>query len=212
MTLIKSWNDNIREQMRFGAEAAKDKYLRAVRPVYSVQNGKPDHIGSCFLLEFEGARYIVTAAHVLDAAGNMAIQISGHRRTVQIKDGMWCTEPPPGGTRADDHYDYAWQKLSEGLIQELGDVAYIAEADISHGRVNPKERAYVVLGYPRSKNKKAKYERRLRPKLLVNYSLLHSAPKLLQELGLTGDEHLIIGHGERSVNELGIVKNSIHPR
>jgi hypothetical protein len=31
MPVIRIWNENIKEQMRYGAAAAKDKYMRAVR-------------------------------------------------------------------------------------------------------------------------------------------------------------------------------------
>ena len=138
--------------------------------------------------------------------------VGGHGKLARIEDNFHETEYSERGSRDDDHFDFAFSRLSDSTVEELGGVGYIRESDFSHDRVSPKDRVYVALGFPCSKNKRIRPRRRIEPRIRVYHSMWKDDPALFDKLNLTGDEHLSIHHDDKSRDEWGIVVNSIYPQ
>ncbi len=211
--MIKTFKEIVREQLEAGVNAASEKYKEAVRPIYGVdRNGRPSHIGSCFLLEFQSKKYLITAAHVIDHSETTTLRIGGSTDLV-ILEGEFFMTVAPEDVRANDHYDFAWIRISEEFFSSLGGVGIIKESDISPRLLNSKGRVYLCLGYPRSKNKKADpTTRKLRPKRARYYSTWQEMPELYADIGISDDDHIAIGRKMRSRDGEGLIVNSIGPR
>lgn len=211
--MIKISKEIIREQLESGANSAALKFRGAVLPIYGVdRNGRPSHIGSCFLFQDDGKKYLITAAHVIDHAKKTALRVGGERG-LAILEGDFNITTAPNGVREDDHYDFAWLRVTKEFYDSLGSVGVIHSQDVADEMVDLKGRVYLGLGYPRSKNKKADPTTRLlRPKRACYFSTWQDMPALYAELELTGSDHIAISRKTQSRNETGAIENSIGPR
>ncbi|KTW00941.1 hypothetical protein NS355_01720 [Sphingomonas yabuuchiae] len=57
---------NIRAARQRAAAAAEKLFLPATLPIYSADEMRPDQIGTAILISVGDARFLLTAAHVLD--------------------------------------------------------------------------------------------------------------------------------------------------
>ena len=79
MGLVKPIKEIVRQQMEDGASAAQKLFRQAIRPIYGVDRAsRPEHIGSSFLLEYKGLKYLITAAHVLDHSEHTSLLVGGN--------------------------------------------------------------------------------------------------------------------------------------
>ena len=212
-SVIKTFKEIIREQVEAGSSAASEKYKRAVLPIYGTdRNGKPAHVGTCFLVEIDGKKHLVTAAHVLDNAKKTSLWVSGTGPLRAIEGNSWSTVPP-GGDRKEDHFDFAWLQIDDAFFTSLGDVLTIKEEDIAERPVSYKGRVYLCLGYPRSKNKKVNPKTNaLRPKRARYFSTWQEMTDLYKDLGISGDHHIAISRKDHSRDDEGLIVNSFGPR
>lgn len=134
---------------------ARNKYNRAIRPVYGFarRGVAPKHIGSCVLLSLSGTRFLVTAGHVTDRAKTTTLHVAGTGELVPLSFHAGLTTNPEI-PRDHDVYDFSVCALSEVMQQELGDVKYITETEIYKASPLHRNRLRLVMGYPTSKNKK----------------------------------------------------------
>jgi hypothetical protein len=63
---VKKKEEMVRERMDECAELVAAELFPAVRPVYRTKRGLPEHSATCTLLEIQGNKYLITAAHVID--------------------------------------------------------------------------------------------------------------------------------------------------
>jgi len=160
---------------------------RAVRPVYyATGSGRPDHLGSCILLNTGSKRILLTAAHVIDAnkVASLYIPVNGALQRLQ---GSGIITVAPKGKRDDDHYDFAALDLPPQLANSLGDVRYVEPHEIQMTIASRKP--HMALGFPTSKNRKRidHQSRRVNPQRFS-----HGGPLWLPNTGETVDEpHLL---------------------
>ena len=143
---------------RFTLQAERD-FRASVRPVYrnSASNTRPEHIGSCLLLNIDGMPIVVTAAHILDQSADHSLYVAGLPGTspVPILGGVVMVTPKLEEGRASDHFDTAiWQPPVHG-VDALGAVDFLDASRISHNQEPSAGRLYTAPGYPVSRNKKA---------------------------------------------------------
>lgn len=164
------------------------------------------------MAEIRGSRYLITAAHVIDENQYTTLYL-GADRLVEIEGEFLCTSKPDGD-RNQDHYDFAWQKLSQNYLERLKKVRFIEEADISKNTVATEGRAYVAMGFPNSQNKKVNItEKSITPKFAKFTATGKSKPELFKKLGITGQDHITIDHDKKfSRNPNGTITNSFRPR
>ncbi|MHB8742704.1 MAG: hypothetical protein ACYC9L_06215 [Sulfuricaulis sp.] len=65
--MIETIEEAIRNHMESAVAAACLKYKKAVHPIYRLdRNQRPTLFGTCFGLEVDGRKYVVTAAHKIN--------------------------------------------------------------------------------------------------------------------------------------------------
>lgn len=212
MSLIKSPRQCLEDRISVIAETAYERYRRAVQPIYGTKNGSPAHIGSCFFLRVGAKRYVVTAAHVVDESENSTLYLPLGPRLVAIGGSFACTNVPVGG-RSDDHYDFAYALADPEYFVDAERATCIEEADISLNRVAVPSHAYMVIGYPRSQNKKFDTARNsIAPKIWHYYATGRAVLELYHRLNLSGEDHISIRYEEQSRTAEGKWVNSISAR
>lgn len=212
MSLIKSARQGAEDRISAIAEIAYQKYRRAVQPIYGTKNGSPAHVGTCFFLRVGTQRYVVTAAHVVDESENSTLYLPVGPRLVAIAGAFACTKIPVGG-RAADHYDFAYAAADDEYFSDPDRATCIDESDISLNRVSVETHAYMVIGYPRSQNKKFDTAKKsITPKILHYYGTGRRVPELYQRLKLSGEDHISIKYEDQSRTAEGEWVNSIFPR
>lgn len=178
---------------RFTLQAERD-FRASVGPVYrnSVANPRPEHIGSCVLLNMDGVPTVVTAAHILDQRADQTLYVAGVPGTspVPILRGVVMTTPTLEARRVSDHFDTAiWQPLT---VDALGAVDFLDAWRISHNRPQSADRLYTALGYAISRNKKA-VDHRTRS-ISTHVSMYtgdaEEMPELASKLRVTASDHL----------------------
>ncbi len=213
MAHIKSVAEVVLERTDECVDVAAKDFSAAVRPIYgSNDQGRPEHIGSCVLLMVDGAPVLLTAAHVLDNNAKSTLYIGGETSLVQINGDFLATNKP-GGCRADDHFDFAAQKLSSQTVCALGAVKYISEDELSSNTSDTTGHVYLVLGYPNTKNRKVKATGKCVLPQLWKYSSTHKPnPSLEAKLKIPSDSHYFLGFDKKhSKDASGTIVNSIDP-
>ena len=213
--IIRTIRDLAMERAEKCNVAVGKRFLSAVRPIYGTTKSgapRPEPIGTCTLLAYLGAHFVVTAAHVIDHAEHTTLYIGPLEGDfVKIEGQFQCTTAP-GGKRSDDHFDFAFWRLPDALVEPLnqGD-GFIREDEISHNRGYTNGRQYMLVGYPVSKNKRTIKPNQLSIKPIpFSYQGSHlNRPELFASLRLSGEEHILIHHQERSARFDGSVDNSI---
>jgi len=113
--------------------------------------GDPTPAGSAVLLWHQGARYLVTAAHILDALppGKSAI---GTLTKWALIPGPWRVTDAPRGNRDLDRFDIAFTKVTDQGAELLDGCEFLDSSmvgDENHVIYTGHQRSkYVFLGYP----------------------------------------------------------------
>jgi hypothetical protein len=211
--MIKTAKEIIRRLIEDGANAASEKYRDAVRPIYGHDRKFGlCHIGSCFILEYKQQKYLITAAHVVDEAENTTLAIGGSHQLVTV-EGVFCVTEAPNGVRDNDHYDFAWRRITDEFYNSLGNVGLIKDSEISQKLPQLRGRVYLGLGYPCSKNKPSRSSgSALKPRKARYYASWREMRELYDELGVSGDDHIAIERKRQSRSDEGNMVNSIGPK
>lgn len=178
---------------------------------------RPEHVGSCILLNVDGLPILSTAAHVLDnLTAGWTLYVGGHGETspVRVRGGVIGATPKPGGNRDRDHYDCGFWRIPDDAVQELGAVEFVDASRLSDNREDVTRHYYMGMGYRLKRNRSAiDHKSKKISNYLSGYSGSVSAmPKLAQKLGVSGAEHMFMAlpkYGQddedRRVNTFGPV-------
>lgn len=161
--------------------------------------------GSCTFLEVAGQKYIVTAAHVIDAARDFGFAVTGSSGLIQIVDDFLVTMKVDG-CRVKDKHDFAFQRLSDQAIVGLGDAVEFIEAhQVSQNRGTMRGRQYLVVGYPASQNTRLidRKSKRLRPQpwSYRGAAVAEMDAGLSQRTGLKQETNLAISFNDEEVGD-----------
>lgn len=216
MSIIETIDGAVKNLRHELSEKASESFRNSVRSVLASENGrKPEIIGTCLLIEVDGRRYVVTAAHILDNLDTHSIYISGAIGTqpVQIVGVVNMTKPPSDG-RKFDKIDLAFWEIDENTAQNLGDVEFINSTRFSHNQASLKYRLYLAMGFPVSRNKKSvdNPNKAIRPSLSKYTAELLEDQGLNSGLGVTGEQHLFLKFQDQSEAFNGEVRNTFQPR
>jgi hypothetical protein len=134
-----------------------NRFRWAIRPIYRAhtrRRGHYEHLGTCTLFKANSVPLIVTAAHVIDHHEHDGDLWIGAEKTLVPLQGSFSGTERPGGDRSLDKYDFSVSRVSDELLAELGNAAFIDAEFVSKGRRDEGATAlYACLGYPNSKNK-----------------------------------------------------------
>ncbi|MBM9912911.1 MULTISPECIES: trypsin-like serine protease [Stenotrophomonas] len=191
---------------------ALNGFSHAIFPIYLFQEGEnPEHVGTCFAIEYSSKYFLITAAHVIDhqKAGQLVVG-STSQKLVTVQ-GAWHVSDAGESGRNDDPIDLAWHELND---EERSILQVVQSSQIEREPPTSQEsRVLTMIGFPRSKNKKisAKNTRakNLSP-VRAQYADLETIPhEHFKSRGMSSDTHIAMRRGNQSMGENGDVQNTI---
>jgi hypothetical protein len=214
MGIIKALDEIALEKMNECSEAGAGQFKSSIRPIYgSSRNGTPRHIGTCILLNLNQENYLLTAAHIVDENKFSSLYV-GTRSELELIEGEFFITREPVGGRINDHYDFAWKKLSTEFLAKLKNVKFIYEKDLAINLENTDSRLFLALGYPNSKNKKVNLlQKSVTPRFMKYSSTVKPNTDLCKKLGISENQHFFLNfNSKHSKNSDGLIVNSIAPK
>lgn len=124
-------------------------------------NGQPYPVGSGVLLEFGNARWLVSAAHVLDEADHNTIYIPGKSGPIPLEGDFMKSKAPDAG-RYDDLIDLGFLNMDKIGASISNDYKFLPEWMISVDHATESGRNYLFLGFPHKAVKVRKDQRKIR--------------------------------------------------
>ena len=123
---------------------------RAVRPLFRMTAGRPEHVGAGVFVSVRGVPFVFTAAHVLDWFDGASIYAGGHEVMVPLAVAAERTNPPLGRGREEDRIDAAVLKITNDIGTPPGiQFLELAQTDVREW-MNPASH-YLLYGYPETK-------------------------------------------------------------
>jgi hypothetical protein len=167
----------------------------SVRPL-SVpdDHGDPLPAGSATLLWHRGRRYLVSAAHVLEAYEDRAYYLGTETGWVEIPGPFHITRPP-GGRRDDDLLDFGFRQIEDSLAPTLGGCRFITADQVATGEKPTFEgirrSKYLVLGYPHNRFEYA-WGRRVTTPGNLAFAGATVPQDRYQALGVSPESHVLL--------------------
>lgn len=183
----------VRRHIAERAEVVAQSYLSAMQPLYYHDNRKRLQVeGTGICLQIGHRRFLLTAAHVLDAPYELFV--SGEPETV-VNDGRyWCTEATAGGPTSADIYDVAVVPLASEYGAGLG---WLGTDDLALREVPnldpPMRTKYLVIGFPHTPFKR---KRVLTP---FKFTGLPTSPEGYARRGFSPNSHLMVEFDRKHV-------------
>lgn len=213
MHTLKTVNEIVRERMNKCVDTLTHKYMKSVRPIYgSTYKRKPEHIGSCVLIELESIKYLITAAHVIDHNEDTTLYVANTTHLIEIKSKAIVSKAY-NNDRYKDKLDFAILPLSEEMIIKLNDVIFLSESDmLTFDNQNDKS-MYLALGFPNTQNKKVDiFNRIVTQNPFVYSSLLNKEAYIFKKIGADQKFNLLLNFSSKqSKDENNNVVNSFSP-
>ena len=205
--------ERARTLLQRASDAATEQFRAAVRPIYGVgASSRPDQLGSSVLIEIDGIRSIVTAAHVIDDNRTMSLYVGGNDSLLPLVAEFGATIAPKDDRRM-DHYDFAVAELPITMLDGMEDLKFITPNEIAPRELVGDGTYLTAIGFPNSKNKPPKNNAlKVRGQSYAYSDINRPSASLAGALGVTGDEHLFIRHGKHSRDEAGNKASTIGPR
>ena len=212
---IETLDEAVRHRRSEISEAAAAKFHGSIRAVVASADGRnPRIIGSCMLVRVDGRNYVVTAAHITDELATDALYITGMvgAELVQVVGIVRSTAPPPEGRRK-DKIDIAFWEIDDHKIDQLGQVSFIEESQISHNKAPIKNRLCLAAGYPYSRNKRNvnNATKTLKPSLSKYTAALTEDPVIARDYGVSGHQHLFLKYHKYSETDTGEKQKTFAP-
>lgn len=192
--------------------ASVQAFHHAIYPIYAFRdNDDPTLVGTAFAIEYKDARYLISAAHVIDNIEKAELGYGANGIFTQITGEIHKIKPT--GAREDDPLDFAWIKLSSAEAEKI---AYIPSALLDVSPEQPTGRIHSAVGFPLSKNKtiapKERQRKVISPKKLTYHGTLADAAEYFDKREMTSATHLAIKHQGRSYESDGTEVNSFAPK
>jgi hypothetical protein len=185
-------------RMREVATQAGEDFVDSVLAIYRSSDDtdrRPEHIGSCILLDIDGTPVVTTAAHIADDITKGAtLFVAGAEwpQLVPIFGGGVKTTVPPRGDRKLDHSDSAFWRIPDEVIKNLGAANFLRSSRLSQNRAPHERRYYTAFGYAVCRNANGvDHERRtitFAPSMHTSGAA--SEPKLTRRLNSPADQHI----------------------
>lgn len=213
--LIITQDQAARDWIKDRTEKSQERFFRSVRPIYGLTpSDTAMAVGTSFLFQVDGRRFLVTAAHVIDWNQQTTLYVAGVGTLEQITGVAGVTKAPATG-RSGDKYDFAFMELSNDFAERVGTDAFLNADDVSENRGTMDGRCFMALGYPASRNKPkplAITGTHAVGKSWVYSDSCHMADKVFTDVGASPETHLLLKFGKRSKAFSGELTNSINPQ
>lgn len=213
--LILTHEQAVRAWIKERTDHAQNHFFPSVRPIYwTAPAGIAEAVGSSLLLQVDGRRYLVTAAHVLDFNKDSTLYVAGNNALEKITGVAGVTKAPASG-RSDDKYDFAFMELPKDFIERLGVDFFIDANEVAQNRGAPDGRCFMALGYPASRNKAKPISvtgTHVRAKAWAYSATTHTDTKVFDAIGVSPETHLLLKFGKKSKVFTGETTSSINPQ
>lgn len=156
---------------------------------------RPKLAGTATLLDFGKARFLVTAAHVIDHDKRSVIQpyFFDGSKLAELPPGFVHTPMPASGTREDDRIDIAFLRLDNATADLLALTFYFLPFGcIDAGDKISPSRHYMFTGYPKSRShlfSPRDHKMRAKAHSFTGHTL---APKAIRGMGFDPDMHVVV--------------------
>lgn len=212
--LILTQGQAVRAWIKERTDHAQNHFFPSVRPIYwATSTGTAEAVGSSFLLQVDGRRYLVTAAHVLDLNNDSTLYVAGNSALEMITGIAGVTKAPASG-RSGDKYDFAFMELPEDFIGRLGADSFIDANDVTQNRGALDGRCFMSFGYPASRNKAKPISvtgTHVRAKAWAYSATVHTDAKVFDAVGVSPENHLLLKFDKKSKTFTGETTSSITP-
>ena len=166
-----------------------------ILPLFRQKNGKPELVGSSFLVSSAADNYLISAAHVFDelAQGNELFFYIKPTITAKLSGELRRTKVPNEKDRNHDRLDIGVLKLDKSINPPyLGVQKYPVPIEALIPNALPRDgKHYLLVGFPETKSRINPVAKELKSKL---YSFRNtSAPAIkYHELGLDASSHIVM--------------------
>lgn len=131
--------------------------MEVTTPVYwPDEGGKPEAVGSAVLVGLGTARFLVTAAHVLDLRHKRPLRATAGGELLSIDGNVTrIFSPPADSPGADDRVDIAAVRLAGELWSQLPITAFAGWSELDHSQSVITRNSFALVGYPYTKQRRA---------------------------------------------------------
>ena len=169
--------------------------INAISPIYAASDReRPNLIGTGTLLDFGQARFLVTAAHVLDEykQNQVALYIATAGPLLELPQPFHTTVVPPSGKRDDDRLDFAFVRLPDSLADAVAKGRFFLPFSLidANDRLKPRAR-YMFTGFPGSREKTHYGEKKVRPQRF-SFTGETVLPQRMLALGIAAETHIAV--------------------
>lgn len=190
MTSLKivTLNESTRIALDAAEKAVGVRARKAVRPIYINDGNDPEHFATCTFIEVDDQDYLVTCAHVVDAANASATLFVAEGELHGITATFQMTTPP-SARRDADLYDFAFTAVGPEW-RDRG-IVPLAESEMLSSNVE----FYEAYGFPNSRNSKKTINhqaKKIRPTVNPFISMSVEDPVTLDAAGITSEHHLAL--------------------
>ncbi|MEN5198680.1 hypothetical protein ABE525_05600 [Pseudomonas wadenswilerensis] len=180
--------------------------------VEQLSSGKIEQVGTGIFIEFQGAPFLFTAAHVTDIAKYGSLMAPTKNGISKIDGYMAYVDLPPECKRDEDSVDIAYFRLDSNFARNLTahfKPLHQARCEILHDVTDPG--IYSVCGYPASK---ARQKDDIFSSELASYRGLSAEAEIYSELELSTESSIIISFRKKNaISPLdGKKMNPLSPR
>lgn len=202
---------NLQQARERAINAVEKLYIDCSLPIYTGNKGRPDQIGTGFILQHGSHCFFVTAAHVVDGCKDNGIYIGLTPGFVQFSGSATITASS-GHQRGDDRVDFAVFRLTSDMLSKLDHAKVIPEWAVQWRPLPVEGRLFSAIGYPNSRNKKPYAQQpRVRASRLIytNVATKGRAPATVDGLPHDGIHHLMLPYEDHALDSGGRKVNAI---
>ena len=212
--VIKTHTEIASEYYKKCTEHIFNMLSNVVYPIYGADNqGNPIHIGSCFIIERNFKKFLITASHVINekeqSKTNLYIGIRGkYGGLIDIIGNTIFLNSKNSKT---DKIDIAVIKLEETRYNSIKWKKLVALSFdyLEHNSNNVTEKLGVAIGYPNSKNKISRHN--LKMTGLSHSSLIIHKEDVFISIGASPKDHILIEYDKKVKDSDGNFHKSSTP-
>lgn len=198
--IIKTHTEIASEYYKKCTEHIFNMLSNVVYPIYGADNqGNPIHIGSCFIIEHNVKKFLITASHVINqkkqAKTDLYIGIKGECGGLFNVIGNTCLINSKNSKL--DKIDIAVIKLEKNRYNLVTweKLAALSFDYLEHNSNDVAEKFGVAIGYPNSKNKISRHN--LKMTGLSHSSLMIHEEDLFISIGANPQNHILIEYDKK---------------
>lgn len=184
------------------AQAMARRLSSTVRPIVVEAKAGLDPIGSGVLLGLGNAKFLLTAAHVLDQRASCRLLLSTTAGTRPIGGEIVESVVPASGSREDDQVDVGVVRLSDTACEGVPPKDWIraSQTDVDEEGYSEPTRGstYLVLGFMATRAKLDVAERRTKVPMFMLTSVA-APPEVYRKLRIDDESYLALEFDRRRV-------------